>query len=293
MSDDHEKRLTRAIVRAPGASIVAGLTTARLGAPDYERALGQHELYCEALKACGLELTYLEADERYPDSTFVEDTAVIVHARQKPAREQGLADSQPSEPNQALPNTRAAAPVAILTRPGATSRAGEVESIQETIFLFCPQMHSIREPGTLDGGDTCEAGNHFFIGISERTNESGAQQLADLLTSYSYTSSFVDIRDVENILHLKSGVAYLGDNRLVVIDALRDRREFQGYELVRVNTEEEYAANCVRINDQVLVAAGYPAFAQALRDLGYKTIALETTEFQKLDGGLSCLSLRF
>ena len=263
MSDDYEKQLTRAIVRPPGAGFVAGLTTVRLGAPDHERALRQHALYCEALERCGLAVTRLEPDERYPDSTFVEDTALLI------------------------------GDVAILTRPGAVSRAGEVESIQEVLSQFCPLLHSIHEPGTLDGGDICEAGNHFFIGISERTNEAGAQQLAKRLTSYGYTSSFVDIRNVKNILHLKSGVACLGDNRLVVIDALRNRAEFHGYELVRASEAEEYAANCVRVNDYVLITAGYPEFEQTLQALRYNTIGLEMTEFQKLDGGLSCLSLRF
>jgi len=233
-----------------------------LGTPDYERARQQHAAYCEALERCGLELTHLEADERYPDSTFVEDTAVLIPAG------------------------------AILTRPGAASRMGEVGSIRETLSRLCPPIASIQEPGTVDGGDICEAGNHFFIGLSDRTNEAGAGQLAELLASYGYTSSTVDIRNVKDILHLKSGLAYLGDNRLVVIEALKNRQEFRGYELVRVNLDEEYAANCVRVNDYVLVAAGYPLFDQTLRGAGYKTIALEMTEFQKMDGGLSCLSLR-
>ena len=98
---------------------------------------------------------------------------------------------------------------------------------------------------------------------------------------------------MKEILHLKSGLASVGDNRLVVIEALANREEFRGYELVRVNADEEYAANCVRVNDYVLVAAGYLVFEQRLQTLGYETIALEMTEFQKMDGGLSCLSLRF
>jgi dimethylargininase len=170
---------------------------------------------------------------------------------------------------------------------------GEVESIKETLSLLYSRVDSIQAPGTLDGGDVCEAGNHFFIGLSERTNEAGAGHLAELLTSYGYTSSFVDIRNMKDILHLKSGLASLGDNRLVVIEALANREEFRGYELVRVNVDEEYAANCVQVNDYVLVAAGYPVFEQTLQTLGYETIALEMTEFQKMDGGLSCLSLRF
>ena len=262
---------SKAIVRPPGANYADGLTRLDLGSPDFARARRQHALYCEALEQCGLALTLLEADGRYPDSTFVEDTAVIIGNL----------------------NTTTRAPTAILTRPGAASRAGEVESIKEALSQFCPQIHSIHEPGRLDGGDVCEAGNHFFLGISERTNAAGAQQLAGLLQYYGYTSSFVDIRGVKNILHLKSGLAYLGDNRLAVIDTLANRREFRGYDLVRVNTDEEYAANCVRVNECILIAAGYPGLERTLGDLGYKTIALEMTEFQKMDGGLSCLSLRF
>jgi dimethylargininase len=170
----------------------------------------------------------------------------------------------------------------------------------------------------MDGGDICEAGRHFFIGVSSRTNEAGAQQLAELLAPLGYTSSFVDIRGGDemksvpgavrgpqagsplgvvdatgSILHLKSGLAYLGDNRLVVTDALAERPEFAGYDLVRVPSDDEYAANCIRVNDHVLIAAGHPGFETKLRKLGYQTIALEMTEFQKMDGGLSCLSLRF
>ncbi|HEV7743925.1 MAG TPA: arginine deiminase family protein [Pyrinomonadaceae bacterium] len=264
----------KAIVRPPGGNYADGLTRVDLGRPNYERALEQHAAYCDALEQCGLELTRLEADDRFPDSTFVEDTAVLIQAVN------GSAASSK-------------APVAILTRPGALSRAGEVESIRATLSQFCLQFHSIVESGTLDGGDICDAGNHFFIGLSERTNEAGAQQLADLLAADGFTSSIVDIRDTQNILHLKSGLSYLGNNRLVVIDALTKRQEFRGYDRVRVSVDEEYAANCVQINDYVLVAAGFPELERTLRNLGCKTLALEMTEFQKMDGGLSCLSLRF
>lgn len=254
---------SKAIVCLPATNYAEGLTTGGLGVPDYELALRQHAAYREALVRCGLELTLLEADERYPDSTFVEDTAVLVR--------QG----------------------AIFTRPGAASRSGEVATIKEALLRDCLELGSIHEPGTLDGGDVCEAGNHFFIGISDRTNEEGAQQLAAILQIYGYTSSFIDIRDVKNILHLKSGLAYLPDNRLVVIDGLAGCGEFQRYELVRVDTSEAYAANCVWINDYVLVAEGYSVFKRTLQDLNCKTITLKMTEFEKMDGGLSCLSLRY
>ena len=270
---------SRAIVRPPARNFFEGLTTSGLGAPDYQRALAQHQAYCAALERCGLTLTRLKADSDYPDSTFFEDTAVVTER------------------------------CAVLTRPGAPSRAGEVASMRRVLADLFPAVSEIQSPGTLDGGDVCEAGNHFFIGISERTNEAGAQQLAELLAPHDYTSGFVDIRKsgtgvplvahaqdaraTSKLLHLKSGLAYLGDHRLVVTEAFADRAEFSGYDLIRVPSDEEYAANCVRVNDQVLVAAGYPRFEGKLRQLGYQTIALEMTEFQKMDGGLSCLSLRF
>jgi dimethylargininase len=271
--------LTRAIVRPPAPNFSAGLTTADLGTPNYERALAQHEAYCSALEQCGLTLTRLEADPDYPDSTFVEDTALLTDK------------------------------CAVLTRPGAPSRAGEVASIKNVLTYFYPDIFSIQSPGTVDGGDVCEAGDHFFIGISERTNEAGARQLAEVLARFGYTSSLLDIskrgtgvppvthaqdaRATHHILHLKSGLSYIGANRLVLIAALDARTEFSRYDLVRVNVGEEYAANCVLVNDRVLMPSGYPGFETKLRELGCQTIALEMSEFQKMDGGLSCLSLRF
>jgi dimethylargininase len=254
---------TKVIVRPPAPNFAEGLTTADLGDPNYQRALEQHDAYCAALEQCGLTLDWLAPDPNYPDSTFVEDTAILT--------ERGV----------------------VLARPGALSRTGEVASMREVLKTLFPSLPAIKAPGTLDGGDVCEAGNHFFIGFSERTNEAGARQLAEVLSSVNYASSFVDIRGVKGVLHLKSGLGYLGEGRLAVIEALSSRAEFRDYDLVSVNADEEYAANCVRVNDHVLVPAGYPKFEEKLRDLGYQTIALEMSEFQKMDGGLSCLSLRF
>ncbi len=256
-------RFTHAIVRPPPPNFAEGLTTANLGTPVYELALEQHEQYCAALQQCGLTLIRLPPDPAYPDSPFVEDTAILT-------------------PQDAL-----------LTRAGAPSRRGEVAAIHEALVQFYPTVDAIQASGTLDGGDVCQAGDHFFIGISRRTNEEGARQLAEWLARQGYTSAFVDIRGLPGLLHLKSGLAYLGDNRLVVVDALAEEAAFRGYELVRVPAGEEYAANCVRVNDYVLVAAGYPGFEALLRDLGYSVLVLDVSEYRKMDGGLSCLSLRF
>lgn len=254
---------SKAIVRAPGRNYASGLTSVDLGAPDLERALEQHAAYCEALESCGLEVIRLAPDERHPDSTFVEDTAVLT------------------------------ARGAVITRPGAASRLGEIDSIAPVLRDHFRELHSISDPGTVDGGDVCEAGEHFFIGISQRTNEHGATQLARILDSFGYSSSLIDIRGISNILHLKSGLAYLGGKHLLVIAALENHKSFSSYELIRLNSAEEYAANCLSLNGRLLVAGGFPAVKQELDHLGYQTIALDMSEFQKMDGGLSCLSLRF
>ncbi len=253
----------RAIVRLPAYNFADGLTTVDLGKPSYEKALEQHESYRDALRQCGLMLTRLDPDARYPDSTFVEDVAILTER------------------------------CAILTRPGAPSRDGEVDSIRSALAYFFPTLNAIEPPGTVDGGDICEADGHFFIGISQRTNEEGARQLGELLTQAGYNFSLVDVRRVPGILHLKSGISYIGDRWLVVIDALAEHEAFRDYERIRVQPGEEYAANCVRVNDYVIIAADYPRLEVTLHELGYRTIALDMSEFQKMDGGLSCLSLRF
>ena len=254
---------TKAIVKEPGANFASGLTSVDLGTPDLELALRQHQAYCEALESCGLELIRLPPDAECPDSTFVEDTALLTLRG------------------------------AVLTRPGADSRRDEVERIAPVVRDYFSNVHSIEEPGTLDAGDVCEAGDHLFIGISRRTNEHGAKQLARILGSFGYTTSLIDIRRVSNILHLKSGMAYLSDRRLVVTEALRNEPGVSGYDLICLNSTEEYAANCLSLNGKTLIASGFRSVQRELELLGYSTICLDMSEFQKMDGGLSCLSLRF
>jgi dimethylargininase len=254
---------SKAVVRTPGSNFDAGLTTVSLGRPRYDLVLEQHQKYCEALVECGLALTTLEADLRFPDSTFVEDTAILT------------------------------ARGAVLTRPGASSREGEVDAIRATVEEIYPSPLSIHAPGKVDGGDICEAEDHFFIGLSHRTNEEGARQLAAHLGGLGYSSSTTDVRGMTSILHLKSGVSYIGENTLVVMEEMAENEAFRGYEQVVVCEEESYAANCVRVNDRVLVAAGFPKVTAELRARGVDPLVLEMSEFRKMDGGLSCLSLRF
>jgi dimethylargininase len=252
-----------AIVRTPGMNFAQGLTGVDLGVPRYDQVLVQHARYCEALLACGLAMTTLDEDPDHPDSTFVEDTAVLT------------------------------ARGAVLTRPGARSREGEVAAMRPVLRDLFPVTVEIEAPGTVDGGDICEAEDHFFIGLSLRTNEEGARQLASHLAGMGYTSSVVDVRAMTSILHLKSGVSYVGNNILVVMEEMAGWEAFAGYELIRVVEDESYAANCVQVNDRVLVAAGYPRLTSELTARGVRPLVLDMSEFRKMDGGLSCLSLRF
>ncbi len=254
---------SHAIVRPPSASYASGLTSAHLGVPDLTEALTQHAAYCSALEHCGLSLIRLEPAENFPDSTFIEDTAVVI------------------------------ARCAILTSPGAPSRKGEIALIEPVLGEMFETLHHIVAPGTVDGGDVCQAGDHFFIGISERTNHEGARQLAALLELYGHTSTLIDVRSVPGVLHLKTGVSWLGYNRITLIDTMADLDAFRGYEVVRLHPKENYAANCLRINDHIIIAAGFPRFETVVRDLGHPVMALQMSEFRKMDGSLSCLSLRF
>jgi dimethylargininase len=154
-------------------------------------------------------------------------------------------------------------------------------------------LAQIEAPGTLDGGDVCDADGQFLIGLSARTNEHGAGQLAAWLAELGYASNIIDLRANDRLLHLKTGLTYIGDGRIVATADVPDIPALAAYERIPVAETERYAANCIRVNDQVLVAAGYPRLADALADCGYDLIPLEMSEFRKMDGGPSCLSLRF
>ena len=241
--------------------MIDGITTADLGKPDYELALRQHDAYIEAMRACGAEVTVLPAMEEYPDSCFVEDVAVVTPE------------------------------CAIITNPGAPSRNGEKAYIVEALSRFYPKdrIEYITE-GTIEGGDVMMVGKHFYVGLSKRTNEAGIANFGRILAKYGMTCSEVKL---EKVLHLKTGVNYLENNNMLVSGEFVTKPEFEKYNRVEIPEEEAYAANCIWVNDTVIVPAGYPAVLKAVQGMGYKTLTVDTSEYRKLDGGLSCLSLRF
>ncbi|MFC2101444.1 dimethylarginine dimethylaminohydrolase family protein [Bacteroidota bacterium] len=251
---------SRAIVRTPGRSMVNGLTSAGLGLPDYQAALKQHTEYVNALKACGLDVIVLPADERYPDSTFVEDVALLTGR------------------------------CAIIMNPGTPSRKEETAGMRTVLLDYFSNIHEVRDPGTAEAGDIMMVGTHFYIGLSERTNENGAQQVIAYLEKYRLSGSMIKLKKV---LHLKTGLAYLERNNLVASGEFVSNEAFQQFNMLNIDSDESYAANCIWVNDRVLIPAGFPKTRKTIEEAGYHIKEINVSEFQKLDGGLSCLSLRF
>jgi dimethylargininase len=155
---------------------------------------------------------------------------------------------------------------------------------------FYTNIETITAPGTLEGGDVMRVGDHFFVGLSARTNTEGARQFMEFLNKYGYTASNIKM---EKFLHLKTGLAYLEDNGLLVAGEFIEHPEFKKFNRIIIEEKEAYAANCIRVNDRVLVPLGYPGTKAAIEAAGYNVLEVDVSEFRKLDGGLSCLSLRF
>lgn len=255
-----KEMFTKAIVRRPCRNMVNGITSATLGTPDFNKALEQHNNYIETLKKCGLDVTILDGDDRFPDSVFVEDTALLTPK------------------------------CAVITNPGAQARKGEIKEMENCVKQFYTNIEHIKAPGTLDAGDIMMVDNHFYIGLSDRTNAEGATQLIDILNRNGMTGSTIPLK---TMLHLKTGVSYLENNLLLAFGEFLDKEEFNQFRFIQIPCDESYAANSLWINGFVLVPKGFPKTKALIDETGLKTVEVDVSEFRKLDGGLSCLSLRF
>jgi len=251
-------RFAHAITRQPGPDLGAGLTTAGLGPPSFELARAQHGRYVAELEGAGLEVEVLPPLSGFPDAYFVEDAAVV------------------------LPE------VAVLTRPGAAARRGEVDAIAAALARHRPLV-SIVAPGTVDGGDVLVVRGRAFIGVSGRTNRSGAEQLGAVMARHGLGATLVDVGAG---LHLKSGVNAAAPDTLLLAAGV-DAAPFTGFAILRVPEAESYAANVLRVNDTVLVPEGFPGTRELLDRAGLRTVALDVSEIRRMDGGLTCMSLRF
>ena len=246
-----------AITRKPGNSFNQGLTTAKLGAPDIALALAQHKQYVATLQSCGLAVIDLEADEQFPDGCFVEDTALVT------------------------------ADFAVITNPGAPSRRGETASIATVLEQYRP-LRFLPASVTLDGGDVLLIEKTFYVGISARTTIEAASVLGEIVRSQGYEVVPVE---VENILHLKTGVCYIGDDTIVATSQFAHCPALQDYQKIVTLPAEDYAANCLRINDHIVMAAGFPDLKHKLQQLNLPVLEVEMSESRKMDGGLTCSSL--
>ncbi len=252
---------TRAITRAPSASVVHGLRAIDIGAPNLTRMLRAHQDYINALREAGLSVTELAALEEYPDSTFVEDTALCLSEG------------------------------AILMRPGAATRAGEVAQMAATVHSFYREVKQIKGPGFIEGGDILVHGKTILVGRSARTDTAGIAELAGLVTAWGYQVR--ELTTPKGVLHFKTDCSLLDEKTVLATERLAASGFFKDFQVILTAPGEEAAANAIRCNDLVLMAAGFPGTSERLRQAGYTVREIDNSECAKLDGGMSCLSLRF
>lgn len=252
---------TRAITRKPGASITRGLRATDTGTPDLARMLADHATYVAALRETGAHVVELPPLEDFPDAVFVEDTALC------------------------LPEG------AVLMRPGAPSRQGEVAMMEPALAAFYPMLHRITGPGTIEGGDILFTGREILVGRSARTDAAGIAELAAITAPWGHPLR--EVATPADVLHFKTDCSLLDAGTILATPRLDATGCFAAYRVIHTAPGEEAAANTIRFNRLVLMPAGFPATAKRLRAAGYAVREIGNTECARLDGGMSCLSLRF
>jgi len=258
--------INHALVRPPGASFAHAISSNQ-AVIDVALAQAQHAEYRQALAEAGVTVEVLPPDERYPDSCFMQDPAMVIAGR------------------------------VIINRPGAASRLGEEEALVELLASRFPTTRIVA-PGTLEGGDVLILPDQVVVGRSDRTNRAGISQLvvalADL-TGLPNLSGFAGLpvleAPVEGYLHLLSAVTHLGAGTLLAVEDFDLPPALVGFPVLRVPTDEGYACNALGIGAKVILPAGYPRTAALLKAHGFDVLLVPTTEFAKADGGVTCLAL--
>ncbi len=258
---DRSYRFTHAVTRAPAPSIVRGLRAVDTGTPDLGRMQQDHADYIAALRATGAEVIELAPLADYPDSVFVEDTALC------------------------LPEG------AVIMRPGAPSRAGEPAKMAPVLRTLYGEVLEIAGPGTIEGGDILVTEREILVGRSARTDAAGIAELAGLVARWGYRLREVAVP--AGVLHFKTDCSLLDAGTILATPRLAASGCFDGYRVIHTAEGEEAAANTIRFNDLVLMPAGFPKTAARLAEAGYAVREIGNSECAKLDGGMSCLSLRF
>lgn len=258
---DRSYRFSHAICRAPSASIIRGLRAVDTGTPDLGLMQRHHADYVAALRSTGAEVIELSPLTDYPDSIFVEDTALCLREG------------------------------AVIMRPGAASRAGEPAEMAPSLRALYGEVVEIKGPGTIEGGDILVTEREILIGRSARTDAAGIAELARLVARWGYRLREVVVP--EGVLHFKTDCSLVDAETILATPRLAASGCFDGYRVIHTAEGEEAAANAIRFNDLVLMAAGFAGTADRLARAGYDLREIGNSECAKLDGGMSCLSLRF
>lgn len=249
-----------AITRPVSSSINnCELTFHRRQQIDAVKAAHQHQAYEEALKELGVQVISLREEPDLPDAVFVEDPAVVVDE------------------------------VAVITLIGAASRRGETESLARALAQYKP-LKFMRPPAMLDGGDVMRIDRALYVGATSRTNADGITQLGQILAPFGYRVKAIKVTDC---LHMKSGCSYIGRNSILINRSWVDATEFEGFELIDVAATEPAAANALLIEDVVIIPASFPETIATLENRGFKVRAIDVSELQKAEGGVTCTSLIF
>ncbi|ESX00611.1 NG,NG-dimethylarginine dimethylaminohydrolase [Mesorhizobium sp. LSJC268A00] len=250
-----------AIVREPSTSVVNGLRADDRGGPTYAGVKAEHDAYVAALRNAGVEVTVLPPLEAFPDSIFVEDPALVFTGG------------------------------AILLRPGTPTRIKETAELAPVLREMFETVLELPAPGQADGGDIMYTPKGLLIGLSDRTDKAGAEALIDCIKKLGGKAQIAETP--KGVLHFKTASSLLNDETVIVTSALADAAVFEGFRKIVVPQGEEPAANVLRVNDVVFASACYPRTLEMLDKQGYTVVPLETAEIQKIDAGLSCMSLRW
>lgn len=251
---------TRAILRAPGESVVRGLRAG--GGPDPTLAgiRAEHAAYAAALEAAGLAITLLEPLEPYPDAIFVEDPALV------------------------FPEA------AILLNPGTPSRAGEGAFLRPALEAMFPEVLALPD-GQADGGDVLVLRDRVLIGLSARTDRAGAAALAALLGRLGRKAEVVETPP--EVLHLKTACSLIAEDMVLATASLAASSVFTGCKVIAVPEREERGANVLRVNDTIIAGNRFPGILDLLGQFDAQVVALDNAEIEKIDAGFTCMSLRW
>jgi len=258
---DRSYRFTHAITRKPAPSIIDGLRAVDTGAPDLALMQAHHADYIAALKSTGATVVELPALPDFPDSVFVEDTALCL--------QEGV----------------------VIMRPGAPSRLGEAAEMAPHLAALYGNVKTIAGPGFIEGGDILTTEREILVGRSARTDAEGVAEFSRHVADWGY--SVREVFTPPGVLHFKTDCSLLDGDTVLATRRLDASGCFKGYKVIHTAEGEEAAANAIRFNDLVILPAGFPRTAEKLRNAGYEVREIGNSECAKLDGGMSCLSLRF